>query len=112
MEGCTALSAWNYKVTGSQQESITLRLRADGAKRPAVAVYQNGTWKRVDSTLEGSYLVFTGPVEGKVLLLEQDLPVILIILVSAAGAGLLAVAFILLRIKSTRTKPPRKREPV
>ena len=112
VEGCTALSAWNYKVTGSQQESITLCLRADGAKRPAVAVYQDGAWKRVDSTLEGSYLVFTGPVGGKVLLLEQDLPVVLILLVSAAGAGLLAGAFLLLHRRRTHAKPPREEEPV
>ena len=70
VEGGTPHAAWSYTVTGSQADTLTVRLRADGVKKPAAAVYQDGRWQRVDSTLDGSYLVFTAPTEGSVLLLE------------------------------------------
>lgn len=71
VDGYTARSAWSYSVTGSQSDTLTVRLRADGVKNPAAAVYQDGSWQRVDSTLDGSYLVFQAPAQGQVLLMEK-----------------------------------------
>ena len=38
-EGCQALNAWSYEVTGSQADTVTVRLRAEGAKTPACLLY-------------------------------------------------------------------------
>lgn len=81
VDGYTARSAWSYSVTGSQSDTLTVRLRADGVKNPAAAVYQDGSWQRVDSTLDGSYLVFQAPAQGQVLLMEKhSIPLEILIL--------------------------------
>lgn len=71
IDGYTPRSAWSYTVTGSQTDTLTIRLRADGIRHPAAAVYENGTWTRVESTQDGSYLVFSAPAQGRILLMEK-----------------------------------------
>ena len=71
IDGYTPRSAWSYTVTGSQTDTLTIRLRADGIRHPAAAVYENGTWTRVESTQDGSYLVFSALAQGRILLMEK-----------------------------------------
>ena len=89
VEGCTPRCVWSYAVTGSQSPSVTVRIRAEGVKRPEAAVYQDGAWSRVDSTLDGSYLVLSGPVEGKVMLMEGPSSMGWAVALAAAGAAAL-----------------------
>lgn len=89
VEGCTPRCAWSYAVTGSQSSSVTVRVRAEGVKRPEAAVYEDGAWRRVDSTLDGSYLVFSGPVEGSIMLMEGQSSMVWAVALAAAGAAVL-----------------------
>lgn len=83
------VSAWNYTVTGSQSDTVTLRLRTDGAEHPAAALYQDGAWVRAESTLDGSYLVLEAPVQGQVVLLDKGglSPLVFVL----GGAGLVVL---------------------
>ena len=85
------VEAWQYAVTGSKEDTVTLRLYTGGTKHPAAALLQNGVWVRADSTLDGSYLVFQAPVQGEVALLEED-NVSVWLLLAGAGALLALVA--------------------
>ena len=69
--GKEAVAAWEYEVTGNQEEKLVFRLRAQEASRPAVALLHNGKWEILQSTQDGNYLVFTGPAEGQLVLLDQ-----------------------------------------
>ncbi len=115
VEGYTSRSAWSYTVTGSQSDTITVRLRAEGVEKPAAAVYQDGRWQRVDSTLDGSYLVFQAPTQGRVLLLEeQQLPLLTVGLIGGGTIVLLLAGFFLhrygrSRIRAEKSKPPVER---
>ena len=105
VEGYTSRSAWSYTVTGSQSDTITVRLRAEGVKKPAAAVYQDGRWQRVDSTLDGSYLVFQAPTQGQVLLLEeQQLPLLTVGLIGGGPIVLLLAGFFLHRYGRNRIR--------
>lgn len=105
VEGFTSRSAWSYTVTGSQSDTITVRLRAEGVEKPAAAVYQDGSWQRVDSTLDGSYLVFQAPTQGQVLLLEeQQLPLLTVGLIGGGTIVLLLAGFFLHRYGRNRIR--------
>lgn len=92
------VSAWSYTVTGSQSDTITLRLRTDGADHPAAALYQNGDWVQVQGTLDGSYLVLEAPVQGQVALLDKGgLSPLVFVLGGAGLAALLAAAWLIRR---------------
>lgn len=105
VEGYTSRSAWRYTVTGSQSDTITVRLRAEGVEKPAAAVYQDGRWQRVDSTLDGSYLVFQAPTQGRVLLLEeQQLPLLTVGLIGGGTIVLLLAGFFLHRYGRNRIR--------
>lgn len=105
VEGYTSRSAWSYTVTGSQSDTITVRLRAEGVAKPAAAVYQDGRWQRVDSTLDGSYLVFQAPTHGQVLLLEeQQLPLLTVGLIGGGTIVLLLAGFFLHRYGRNRIR--------
>ena len=105
VEGYTSRSAWSYTVTGSQSDTITVRLRAEGVEKPAAAVYQDGRWQRVDSTLDGSYLVFQAPAQGQVLLLEeQQLPLLTVGLIGGGTIVLLLAGFFLHRYGRNRIR--------
>lgn len=105
VEGYTSRSAWSYTVTGSQSDTITVRLRAEGVAKPAAAVYQDGRWQRVDSTLDGSYLVFQAPTQGQVLLLEeQQLPLLTVGLIGGGTIVLLLAGFFLHRYGRNRIR--------
>lgn len=105
VEGYTSRSAWSYTVTGSQSDTITVRLRAEGVEKPAAAVYQDGHWQRVDSTLDGSYLVFQAPTQGQVLLLEeQQLPLLTVGLIGGGTIVLLLAGFFLHRYGRNRIR--------
>lgn len=105
VEGYTSRSAWSYTVTGSQSDTITVRLRAEGVEKPAAAVYQDGRWQRVDSTLDGSYLVFQAPTHGQVLLLEeQQLPLLTVGLIGGGTIVLLLAGFFLHRYGRSRIR--------
>lgn len=105
VEGYTSRSAWSYTVTGSQSDTITVRLRAEGVEKPAAAVYQDGSWQRVDSTLDGSYLVFQAPTQGQVLLLEeQQLPLLTVGLIGGGTIVLLLAGFFLRRYGRNRIR--------
>ena len=105
VEGYTSRSAWSYTVTGSQSDTLTLRLRAEGVEKPAAAVYQDGRWQRVDSTLDGSYLVFQAPTQGRVLLLEeQQLPLLTVGLIGGGTIVLLLAGFFLHRYGRNRIR--------
>ena len=98
VDGYASRSAWSYTVTGSQSDTLTVRLRAEGVKDPAAAVYQDGSWQRVDSTLDGSYLVFQAPAQGQVLLLEEhQLPLLAVGLIGGGVIALLLAGFFLHR---------------
>lgn len=105
VEGHTSRSAWSYTVTGSQSDTITVRLRAEGVEKPAAAVYQDGSWQRVDSALDGSYLVFQAPTHGQVLLLEeQQLPLLTVGLIGGGTIVLLLAGFFLHRYGRNRIR--------
>lgn len=105
VEGYTSRSAWSYTVTGSQSDTITVRLRAEGVEKPAAAVYQDGRWQRLDSTLDGSYLVFQAPTHGQVLLLEeQQLPLLTVGLIGGGTIVLLLAGFFLHRYGRNRIR--------
>lgn len=105
VEGYTSRSAWSYTVTGSQSDTITVRLRAEGVEKPAAAVYQDGSWQRMDSTLDGSYLVFQAPTQGQVLLLEeQQLPLLTVGLIGGGTIVLLLAGFFLHRYGRSRIR--------
>ena len=105
VEGYTSRSAWSYTVTGSQSDTITVRLRAEGVEKPAAAVYQDGRWQRVNSTLDGSYLVFQAPTQGQVLLLEeQQLPLLTVGLIGGGTIVLLLAGFFLHRYGRNRIR--------
>lgn len=105
VEGYTSRSAWSYTVTGSQSDTITVRLRAEGVEKPAAAVYQDGSWQRLDSTLDGSYLVFQAPTQGQVLLLEeQQLPLLTVGLIGGGTIVLLLAGFFLHRYGRNRIR--------
>lgn len=109
VDGYTSRSAWSYSVTGSQSDTVTVRLRTDGGKKPAAAVYQDGRWQRVDSTQDGSYLVFQASTQGQVLLLEEhQLPLLAVGLVSGGVIVLLLAGFLLHR--HIRAKTPSAAE--
>lgn len=92
------VSAWNYTVTGSQSDTVTLRLRTDGAEHPAAALYQDGSWVRAESTLDGSYLVLEAPVQGQVVLLDEGgLSPLVFVLGGAGLAALLAAVWLIRR---------------
>lgn len=92
------VSAWNYTVTGSQSDTVTLRLRTDGAEHPAAALYQDGSWVRAESSLDGSYLVLEAPVQGQVVLLDEGgLSPLVFVLGGAGLAALLAVLWLICR---------------
>ena len=92
------VSAWNYTVTGSQSDTVTLRLRTDGAEHPAAALYQDGSWSRAESTLDGSYLVLEAPVQGQVVLLDEGgLSPLVFVLGGAGLAALLAAVWLIRR---------------
>ena len=92
VEGGMPCSAWSYSVTGSQSDVLTIRLRAEGIQNPGAAVYEDGRWKRVDSTVDGSYLVFSGPVQGKVVLLEEGDPAVWVVMAAVGGTAVLLAA--------------------
>ena len=105
VEGYTSRSAWSYTVSGSQSDTITVRLRAEGVEKPAAAVYQDGRWQRVDSALDGSYLVFQAPTHGQVLLLEeQQLPLLTVGLIGEGTIVLLLAGFFLHRYGRNRIR--------
>ena len=110
VDGYTSRSAWSYSVTGSQSDTITVRLRADGVKKPAAAVYQDGRWQRVDSTQDGSYLVFQASTQGQVLLLEErSLPLLAVGLIGGGVIVLLLAGFFLHRhLRSKKTASSAK----
>ena len=91
------VSAWSYTVIGSQSDTITLRLRTDGAEHPAAALYQDGAWVRAQSTLDGSYLVLEAPVQGQVVLLDKGGLSPLVFVLGGAGLASLLVAVWLIR---------------
>ena len=107
VDDCIPRSAWSYTVTGSQSDTLTVRLRVDGVKRPVVAVYQDGGWTRVDGTLDGSYLVFPGAPQGRILLMEEPMPVMWIV-VSVVGG--VAVLYLIVRIVRRGKHPFSKAE--
>lgn len=97
-KGFQAQRTWNYTLSGSQEDTVTLRLRVrEGQKHPAAALYRDGAWQVVDSTLDGSYLVFEAPVEGQVLLLEKPSFPYWAVGLGVGGAAVLAAGFWLLR---------------
>lgn len=110
VDGYTSRSAWSYSVTGSQSDTVTVRLRADGGKKPAAAVYQDGRWQRVDSTQDGSYLVFQASTQGQVLLLEErSLPLLAVGLIGGGVIVLLLAGFFLHRhLRSKKTASSAK----
>lgn len=94
------VSAWSYSVTGSQSDTVTLRLRTDGAGHPAAALYQDGVWAQVQGTLDGSYLVLEAPVQGQVVLLDEGgISPLVFVLGGALLAALLAAVWLWVRRK-------------
>lgn len=110
VDGGVPQAAWSYTVTGSQSDTLTVRLRADGLQHPAAAIEQNGRWIPVNSTRDGSYLVFSAPTQGRILLMERAAPVMWIVL---SGAGLVVLAGVLglvIRRRRHSSVPPHHLE--
>ena len=72
--GYAPVAAYSYTVTGCEGSTVTLRLRAQDADRPAAAVLIDGVWCLAETQTDGSYLVLEGPAEGQVLLLDHTSP--------------------------------------
>lgn len=72
--GYAPVAAYAYTVTGCEGSTVTLRLRAQDADRPAAAVLTDGVWCLAEAQTDGSYLVLEGPAEGQVLLLDHTSP--------------------------------------
>lgn len=103
VNGADTVSAWSYDVSGSKSDSVTIRLRTDGAENPAAAILLNGTWEKADSVLDGNYLVFTAPAQGRVMLLDDSKPMVLVVGLTGAAA-IFAAAFATVTYKK-RTLP-------
>ena len=101
IDGYTPRSAWSYTVTGSQADTLTVRLRAEGMQHPAAAVYQDGTWTRVDTTQDGSYLVFSAPTQGRILLMEKTSLGVWIVVSLAGAVVVLCIVGRIIRRKKT-----------
>ena len=93
--GYTAVAAWQYEVTGSDEDTVILRLRAQDASSPAAAVLTDQGWQLAEAETDGSYLVWETAAQGQIVLLSRNsllLPVllsILMILLLALGSILL-----------------------
>ena len=103
IDGYTPRSAWSYTVTGSQADTLTVRLRAEGMQHPAAAVYQDGTWTRVDTTQDGSYLVFSAPTQGRILLMEKTSLSVWIVVSLAGAVVVLCIVGRIIRRKKRRS---------
>lgn len=103
IDGYTPRSAWSYTVTGSQADTLTVRLRAEGMQHPAAAVYQDGTWTRVDTTQDGSYLVFSAPTQGRILLMEKTSLSVWIVVSLAGAVVVLCIVGRIIRRKRRRS---------
>lgn len=99
------VKAWSYSISGSKEDIVQIRLRTDGTKHPAAALYRNGGWIPVDATLDGSYLVFSAPVEGSVLLMEQKSTFPIPVVVGAAAVIVLILLIVVSRKKKHPTPP-------
>ena len=112
VDGCSTVGAWSYSVTGSKEDTVTLRLRTEGAEHPDAALYQDGHWSRVEGELDGSYLVFQAPVQGQVLLLDQREPPLLAAALCGGGLALLLIRRRRRRAPSTAPQQEDLSQPV
>ena len=101
VDGCSPVGAWSYSVTGSKEDTVTLRLRTEGAEHPGAALLQDGHWSLAEGEPDGSYLVFQAPVQGQVLLLDQREPPLLAAALCGGGLALL-LALLLIRRRRRR----------
>lgn len=109
LSGWQTLDSWSYAITGGQNDTVTLRLRAADTEQPAAAIRQpDGSWQVVQGQLDGSYLVIEGPAEGQIALLDQppSSPLLIVLPICGGGAVLLAAVLLLHRRKKRRQNPP------
>lgn len=107
-QGYQAGKAYRFTVNGTEALSgkLTVRLRAPESKRQKeAAVLQNGRLEKVESTRDGSYLVFEMEGPGAVAVLEKERPLWPYVLAGSGGVLLLAAAALLVR---RRRKPGAK----
>lgn len=103
LSGYQSAGSWSYSVTGSQDDTVTLRLRAADANRPAAALRQDdGSWQVVEGQLDGSYLVFEAPAHGQVALLDQ--PTLNPLLLALPFCAVLVVLFVVILLLRRRKK--------
>lgn len=103
LSGYQSVDSWSYSVTGTQSDTVTLRLRAADANRPAAAIRQaDGSWQVVQAQLDGSYLVFEAPADGQVALLDQ--PTLNPLLLALPFCGILLVLFVVVLLLRRRKK--------
>ena len=67
----TPIWAWNYQISNSSEDTVTLRLSTKGAANPVVYCLLDGTWSEMQGELDGSYYVFSAPSQGQLVLLSQ-----------------------------------------
>ena len=67
----TPVCAWNYQISNSSEDTVTLRLSTKGAANPVVYCLLDGTWSEMQGELDGSYYVFSAPSQGQLVLLSQ-----------------------------------------
>ena len=107
LPGYQSLGSWSYTITGGETDTVTLRLRAAEAVRPAAAIQDgDGNWQVMEAQQDGSYLVFEAPASGQLLLLDQPTPN-LVPIVLGVCIGLLALAAVLLLLRRHRKKPSK-----
>ncbi len=104
LSGYRSVAGWSYTVEGSQEDTVTLRLRCADAHNPAAAVRQSdGGWQVVEARRDGSYLVFDAPANGQVALLERTAPNALpVVLLCCAGAAVLLMAALVIHRRRTK----------
>ena len=91
---CTA--AYDYAITGSAADTVTLRIHTDAPQRSKAAILADGTWEVQDTQVEGSYLVLSAPVNGRIAVFTSPpshLTLILSILGGAIVVALMVVYF-------------------
>ena len=103
--GYQVSAGYGYQIDGlaDSSGSVTLRLRC--GEKDKAAILQDGKLVLVDSSRDGSYLVFSAPASGQIAILSPTVPVPLIVSGVAGGAVVILVLLLLLLKRRGRKKP-------
>lgn len=106
--GKVLVGAWEYEITGLEGPETRLPLRVlaeEGGKKAAALLWENGQQTQVEAVRDGGYLVFEGPLRGRVAVIAPaPIPRPLLL----GGAGVLAVGLVLLVVRRKKRRKAQK----